>query len=154
MNLRTYIVKALYPICSNEVQILIDQMRNSPDKFTELMEDMPYRTSSPWARALNRGNHFELIDTIAIKQQSKLMKNALAKQLILEGLFESSQRAEAKGTNNNFFDSIKDTSYTQDAQPLSNVRMNKAQYDIARKFSDADALAQKKTMKMQTKGRR
>lgn len=154
MNLRTYIVKALYPICSNEVQILIDQMRNSPDKFTELMEDMPYRTSSPWARALNRGNHFELIDTIAIKQQSKLMKNALAKQLILEGLFESSQRAEAKGTNNNFFDSIKDTSYTQDAQPLSNVRMNKAQYDIARKFADADALAQKKTMKMQTKGRR
>jgi hypothetical protein len=132
-------------------------MRNSPDKFTELMEDMPYRTSSPWARALNRGNHFELIDTIAIKQQSKLMKNALAKQLILEGLFESSQRAEAKGTNNNFFDSIKDTSYTQVAQPLVNegptkILMSNTQYDLAKQY--AEAYAQKKTIKMNTKGRR
>ena len=87
MNIRKLVVKGLYPLCSSEVQILLDQMQNKPDKFTGLFDDIPYRVTHPWARALSRDN-FELLDHIALRQQLKLMKTAYAKQLILEGLLE------------------------------------------------------------------
>lgn len=87
MNLRTYIVKGLYPLCSNEVQILLDQMQNNPEKFTQMFDTPVYRTESPWYKAMQSGN-FELIDHVALRQQLKLLKVKFAKQLILEGLME------------------------------------------------------------------
>jgi len=104
MNIRKLIVKGLYPICSSEVQILLDQMQNNPDKFTSLFDDMPYRASSPWARALSRDN-FELIDHVALRQQLKLMKTTYAKQLILEGLFEAKETESNSESNRTFFES-------------------------------------------------
>ena len=93
MNIRKLIVKGLYPICSDEVQILIDQMQNNPDKFTQLFDSAPYRTESPWYRAMQSGN-FELIDHVALRQQLKLLKINYAKQLILEGLMEKPEVSE------------------------------------------------------------
>lgn len=90
MNLRTYIVKGLYPLCSNEVQILLDQMQNNPEKFTQMFDTPVYRTESPWYKAMQSGN-FELIDHVALRQQLKLLKVKFAKQLILEGLMERSE---------------------------------------------------------------
>ena len=91
MNLRTLIVKGLYPVCSDEVQILLDQMREHPEKFTDLFTSVPYRTSgNPWFEALNGGG-FELVDHVALRQQLKLLKTAYAKQLILQGLMEAKE---------------------------------------------------------------
>lgn len=100
MNIRTYIVKALYPICSDEVQILIDQMQNSPSKFTEMFDDTYHssHSSHPWAKALVKGN-FELIDHVALRQQLMLLKNVHAKQLILEGLFANESNKNNKSEN-------------------------------------------------------
>jgi hypothetical protein len=105
MNIRNLVVKGLYPLCSSEVQILLDQMQNKPDKFAEIFDDAPYRVSHPWARALSRDN-FELIDHIALRQQLKLMKTAYAKQLILEGLLEANDAESTRESNRTFFDSI------------------------------------------------
>ena len=130
MNLRTLIVKTLYPLCSDEVQILIDQMKSSPSKFAEMFEE--YRPAHPWAKALSSGN-FELFDHVALRQQLKLLKGAHAKQLILEGLLTPSS------TNKGLDDLLKDWTDEQVAksQP-SKTRMNRAQLDIAKKFAKAE----------------
>lgn len=137
MNIRTYIVKALYPMCSQEVQILIDQMQNNSDKFVEIIEDTPYRTASPWARALQRGN-FELIDHVALRQQLKLLKGKHAKQLILEGLLEATEVAQNRDANLNMFDSILKTATAGKSSQPTTIRMSKTQYDIAKKLADAE----------------
>jgi hypothetical protein len=144
MNLRTYIVKALYPLCSDEVQILLDQMQNNPDKFTQVFDNAPYRNENPWYRAMQSGN-FELIDHVALRQQIKLLKVKYAKQLILEGLLApTTQHAESGKTfsGSNLADIIKNWTdgepFPEKSQP-SKIHMNKAQYDIAKKFADAEA---------------
>jgi len=133
MNIRKLIVKGLYPICSDEVQILIDQMQNNPDKFTQLFDSAPYRTESPWYRAMQSGN-FELIDHVALRQQLKLLKIKYAKQLILEGLLAPVE------TPSKLDMILKDWTDEQPikAQP-SKIHINKTQYDIAKKFADAEA---------------
>jgi hypothetical protein len=69
-------------------------MQNNPDKFTQLFDSSaPYRTESPWYRAMQSGN-FELIDHVALRQQLKLLKINYAKQLILEGLMEKPEVSE------------------------------------------------------------
>lgn len=138
MNLRTYIVKALYPLCSDEVQILLDQMQNNPSKFTEIAERL--NLTHPWARVL-RDDNFEMIDHITLRQQLKLLKIKLSKQMILEGLLESNQQAENREANLNMFDSIT-------AAP-SKIRMNRAQIDIAKKFMEAEATNQKQQANLQ-----
>lgn len=137
MNLRTYIVKALYPLCSNEVQILLDQMQNKPDKFTEMFDDIPYRRDNPWFRAMQSGN-FELIDHIALRQQLKLLKGKYAKQLILEGLLEATEVAQNRDANLNMFDSILKTATQGKSSQPTTIRMSKAQYDVAKKLADAE----------------
>ena len=97
MNLRTLIVKGLYPVCSDEVQILIDQMQNNPEKFIEMFDIPSYRAESPWHKAMQSGN-FELIDHVALRQQLKLLKINYAKQLILEGLIETKEIDTASNT--------------------------------------------------------
>ena len=140
MNLRTYIVKALYPLCSDEVQILLDQMQNNSDKFAQIFEGAPYRTENPWYRAMQSGN-FELIDYLALRQQLRLLKNKYAKQMILEGLLESNQQAENREANLNMFDSV--------TGAPSKIRMNRAQIDIAKKFMEAEARNQKQQANLQ-----
>ncbi len=132
MNLRTYIVKALYPLCSDEVQILIDQMQNNPAKFTEIFEN--YRSAHPWSVAL-ASSSFEMIDHIALRQQLKLIKGVYAKQLILEGLLVPTQQIDSE----NMGDLIKRWTNDQLQATPSKIHMNKAQYDIAKKFADAEA---------------
>lgn len=148
MNLRTLIVKALYPLCSDEVQILIDQMQTSPSKFAELFGE--YRPSHPWARALEKGN-FELIDHVALRQQLKLLKGEFAKQLILEGLLIPPVRED----KTNFFgDSLVSALRTAQAPATpSKIHMNKAQYDIAKKFADSEAAKQKLKANLQKAAR-
>jgi len=140
MNLRTYIVKALYPLCSDEVQILLDQMQNNPDKFTQVFDNAPYRNENPWYRAMQSGN-FELIDHVALRQQIKLLKVKYAKQLILEGLLVPTQHAESfssAGMAKIIKDWTDGEPFPEKSQP-SKIHINKAQYDIAKKFADAEA---------------
>ena len=150
MNLRKLIVKSLYPMCSDEVQILLDQMQNSPDKFVEMFDTPPYRIENPWYRAMQSGN-FELIDHVALRQQLKLLKVKYAKQLILEGLLEANELASNRDANLDMFDSLIQTATKGASSQPTKIHMNKAQYDIAKKLVDAEA--SKKTMKMQTKAR-
>ena len=152
MNIRTYIVKALYPLCSDEVQILIDQMQSSPSKFTEIFED--YRPAHPWARALASGN-FEMIDHITLRQQLKLIKGVYAKQLILEGLLVPAQQTESGSSYSGVGMAKLIKQWTEDqlkATP-SKIHMNKAQYDIAKKFADSEAAKQKLKANLQKAAR-
>jgi hypothetical protein len=152
MNIRTYIVKALYPLCSDEVQILIDQMQSSPSKFTEIFED--YRPAHPWARALASGN-FEMIDHITLRQQLKLIKGVYAKQLILEGLLVPTQQTESGSSYSGVGMGKLIKQWTEDqlqATP-SKIHMNKAQYDIAKKFADSEAAKQKLKANLQKAAR-
>jgi hypothetical protein len=152
MNIRTYIVKALYPLCSDEVQILIDQMQSNPSKFTEIFED--YRPAHPWARALASGN-FEMIDHITLRQQLKLIKGVYAKQLILEGLLVPTQQTESGSSYSGVGMGKLIKQWTEDqlqATP-SKIHMNKAQYDIAKKFADSEAAKQKLKANLQKAAR-
>ena len=152
MNLRTLIVKALYPLCSDEVQILIDQMQSSPSKFTEIFED--YRPAHPWARALASGN-FEMIDHITLRQQLKLLKGVYAKQLILEGLLAPAQQAESGSSYSasSITALLKDWKDDPSIRTPSKIHMNKAQYDIAKKFADSEAAKQKLKANLQKAAR-
>lgn len=152
MNIRTYIVKALYPLCSDEVQILIDQMQSSPSKFTEIFED--YRPAHPWARALASGN-FEMIDHITLRQQLKLIKGVYAKQLILEGLLVPAQHTESGSSYSSpsMAKIIKEWTNDQIQATPSKIHMNKAQYDIAKKFADSEAAKQKLKANLQKAAR-
>jgi hypothetical protein len=125
-------------------------MQNNPDKFIEMFDTPPYRIESPWFRAMQSGN-FELIDHVALRQQLKLLKVKYAKQLILEGLIETSERAETRQSNLDMFDSLIQTATKGASSQPTKIHMTKAQYDIAKKLVDAEA--SKKTMKMQTKAR-
>lgn len=151
-TIRSYIVKALYPICSEEVQILLDQMRNHPDKFLSIIEDVPYRNDSPWAKALSHGKNFERWEYHALTAELRNLKIRHAKQLILEGLFESGQRAEARESTLNMFDSILKTATQGKSTTPSKIVMSKHQLDAAKLYMEKEA--QKKTMTMSTKGRR
>ena len=152
MNIRTYIVKALYPLCSDEVQILIDQMQSNPSKFTEIFED--YRPSHPWARALASGN-FEMIDHITLRQQLKLMKGVYAKQLILEGLLVPTQQTESKNSYSasSITQLLKDWKDDPAIRTPSKIHMNKAQYDIHKKFADSVAAKQQLKANLQKAAR-
>lgn len=147
MNIRTYIVKALYPLCSDEVQILLDQMQNNPDKFTQVFDNAPYRNENPWYRAMQSGN-FELIDHVALRQQLRLLKNKYAKQLILEGLLAPVEIPSKLDVL------LKDWT---DGEPVksqpSKIHMNKAQYDIAKKFADSEAAKQQLKANLQKAAR-
>ena len=152
MKLRTNIVKALYPLCSEEVQILIDQMQSSPSKFTEIFDD--YRPAHPWARALASGN-FEMIDHITLRQQLKLIKGVYAKQLILEGLLSPTQQTESGSSYSapSMAKIIKEWTNDQIQATPSKIHMNKAQYDIAKKFADSEAAKQKLKANLQKAAR-
>lgn len=152
MNIRTYIVKALYPLCSDEVQILIDQMQSSPSKFTEIFED--YRPAHPWARALASGN-FEMIDHITLRQQLKLIKGVYAKQLILEGLLVPTQQTESKNSysGSSITQLLKDWTDDPSIRTPSKIHMSKAQYDVAKKFADSEAAKQKLKANLQKAAR-
>lgn len=150
MNLRTYIVKALYPLCSDEVQIFIDQMKTHPDKFIDIFKERLYSNSlNPWAAAIHSGG-FELIDRIVIKQQVKLLRNGYSKQLILEGLLQVTPPAEH--TTTFFGDSLVEAITSAQLQPTpSKIHVSQHQLDAARLL--IEKAAQKKTMKMAAKAR-
>ena len=152
MNIRTYIVKALYPLCSDEVQILIDQMQTNPAKFTEL-DERSYN-SHPWARALRSGN-FEMVDHIALQQQLKLLRGVYAKQLVLEGLLVPAQQTERTESysSEGMGKLIKQWTEEQLHATPSKIHMNKAQYDIAKKFADSEAAKQKLKANLQKAAR-
>lgn len=109
-KVRSLVVKALYPLCSDEVKILIDQMRSNPDRFLEIVDSdsMPYHVSNPWAKALGHGRNFEPWEYHALKTQLRNLKIYRAKQLILEGLMEATEREANRSENKNMFDSIAD----------------------------------------------
>jgi ribosome-associated protein YbcJ (S4-like RNA binding protein) len=149
MNIRKLVVKGLYPLCSSEVQILLDQMQNKPDKFSEIFDDVPYRTRHPWARALSRDN-FELLDHIALRQQLKLMKTAYAKQLILEGLLEVNE-SEDNRNGIRMFDSLVDSVSLGQARKASaptKIAMSQVQLKAAM------AVMEKETAKRAVKARK
>lgn len=152
MNIRTYIVKALYPLCSDEVQILIDQMQSNPDKFREMFDD--YRPAHPWARALASGN-FEMIDHITLRQQLKLIKGVYAKQLILEGLLVPTQQTESGSSYSSpsMAKIIKEWTNDQIQATPSKIHMSKAQYDATKKFADSEAAKQKLKANLQKAAR-
>jgi len=124
MNIRAYIVKVLYPHCSDEVKILIDQMRNNPEKFDYLLGGVPYRGNGAWDWVFNSG-HFEILDRIAVKHQSKIVHSAFTKQQILEGLLDAEEYAKNRTSNLNMFDSIK--------QPRTKVDYTSSVYADGRK---------------------
>lgn len=105
MNIRAHIVKALYPHCSDEVKILVDQMRSNPDKFSSILGVEPYQGNFAWEWVLRTG-HFELIDHLVVKHQSKLLHTALTKQQILAGLLDAEEFTKRKALSGNMFDSI------------------------------------------------
>jgi hypothetical protein len=107
-------------------------MQNNPAKFTEIFEN--YRSAHPWSVAL-ASSSFEMIDHIALRQQLKLIKGVYAKQLILEGLLVPTQQIDSE----NMGDLIKRWTNDQLQATPSKIHMNKAQYDIAKKFADAEA---------------
>lgn len=152
MNIRTYIVKALYPLCSDEVQILLDQMQNSPSKFNEL--DERQYNSHPWARALRSGN-FEMVDHIALQHQLKLLRGVYAKQLVLEGLLVPAEQTESGSSYSGvgMAKLIKQWTEEQIQVSPSKIHMNKAQYDIAKKFADSEAAKQKLKANLQKAAR-
>lgn len=139
-NLRTYIVKALYPMCSEEVQILIDQMQNNSDKFTELFDDVPYRRDDPWAKAL-RGGSFELIDSVALRQQLKLLKGKYAKQLILEGLLKPNNIEEKREATLNMFDSILKTATQGKSSQPTKLVIPPEQLKAMKQMADSHAMS-------------
>lgn len=102
MNLRTVIIKGLYPMCSKEVQILIDQMQRHPEKFAPLFESTPYSigVATTWHSVLGKGR-FELVDGITIRQQLILLKVARSKEMILEGLL-GAEPAQVHYTDSGF----------------------------------------------------
>jgi protoheme ferro-lyase len=127
-------------------------MQSSPSKFTEIFED--YRPAHPWARALASGN-FEMIDHITLRQQLKLIKGVYAKQLILEGLLVPAQQTESGSSYSGVGMAKLIKQWTEDqlkATP-SKIHMNKAQYDIAKKFADSEAAKQKLKANLQKAAR-
>jgi hypothetical protein len=86
MNIRKLIVDGLYPLCSDEVKILIDQMRNKPEKFTDLLQDSYSLNRDNWNKILLQKNNFGVIDSIAVQQQFVQLKHVNTKQMILEAL--------------------------------------------------------------------
>jgi len=152
MNLRTYIVKALYPLCSDEVQIFIDQMKTHPDKFIDIFKERLYSNSSnPWAAAIHSGG-FELIDRIVVKQQIKLLQNVHAKQLILEGLLQAKEYAKNREANLNMFDSILKTAET--SSQSSKIVMSKHQLDAATLLIEKETAKQKLKANLQKAARK
>lgn len=107
-KVRSLVVKALYPLCSDEVKILIDQMRSNPDRFLEIVDtdNMPYHVTNPWAKALGHGRNFEPWEYQALKAQLRNLKIYRAKQLILEGLMEANEREANRNENKTMYDSI------------------------------------------------
>ena len=152
MNIRTYIVKALYPLCSNEVQILLDQMQNSPSKFNAMIER--HYATHPWARALTDDN-FEMIDRVALRHQLKLLKGVHAKQLILEGLLVPTQQTERTESysGSSITQLLKDWTDDPTIRTPSKIHMSKAQYDATKKFADSEAAKQKLKANLQKAAR-
>jgi hypothetical protein len=127
-------------------------MQSSPDKFREMFDD--YRPAHPWARALASGN-FEMIDHITLRQQLKLIKGVYAKQLILEGLLAPTQQTESGNSYSapSMAKIIKEWTNDQIQATPSKIHMNKAQYDIAKKFADSEAAKQKLKANLQKAAR-
>ena len=89
MNIRKLIVKGLYPICSDEVQILIDQMQTKPEKFTDLLQESYSLSRDSWNKIILQKDNFGIIDSIAVHHQYIQLKHANTKQMILEALLNS-----------------------------------------------------------------
>jgi len=91
MNIRKLIVKGLYPICSDEVQILIDQMQNNPDKFTDLLRESYSLGRDGWNKIILQKDNFGIIDSIAVRHQYVQLKHTNTKQMILEALLSAKE---------------------------------------------------------------
>jgi len=93
MNIRNKIVKTLYPLCSDEVKILIDQMTEHPDRFYGKHGRFGmYESEYEWEGVVS--GHFGLIDGIAVKLKNKDLRIQITKELILETLLNSSAPQE------------------------------------------------------------
>lgn len=87
MNIRKQLIDVLYPMCSDEVKILIDQMRNKPEKFDFLFYEVPYeREDTPWRKVLHNTRAYNSLESSMIRNQITLLQRAWAKRMILEGL--------------------------------------------------------------------
>ena len=93
MNIRKLIVDGLYPLCSDEVKILIDQMRNKPEKFADLLRDSYSLSRDGWNKILLQKNNFGVIDSIAVHHQFVQLKHANTKQMILEALLNPQEES-------------------------------------------------------------
>jgi hypothetical protein len=85
-----------------------------------------------------------MIDHITLRQQLKLIKGVYAKQLILEGLLAPTQQTESGNSYSapSMAKIIKEWTNDQLQATPSKIHMNKAQYDIAKKFADSEAAKQ------------
>lgn len=88
MDIRRKVVKALYPLCSDEVKIMIDQMEAQPDRFygTHGRFGM-YEGEYEW-EAVAAGD-FGLLDGFVVKAMKKSIRIQLTKERILETLLNS-----------------------------------------------------------------
>lgn len=88
MDIRRKVVKALYPLCSDEVKIMIDQMNAQPDRFygTHGRFGM-YEGEYEW-EAVAAGD-FGLLDGFVVKAMKKSIRIQLTKERILETLLNS-----------------------------------------------------------------
>ena len=149
-KLREVAVKMLYPICSDEVKILIDQMRNNPDRFVEIIEDRPYMSTNPWSKAMGHGRNFELWEYQALKLELRNIKIRYAKQLILEGLMEANERESNRTETKTMYDSIAEqikAKYVSEGHTTaSKIIASQHQMEVLKKAYHANQIRMQKEM--------
>ena len=149
INIRKLIVKALYPLCSDEVKIMLDQMEEHPDRFYGKHGRYGmYEGEYEW-EAVAAG-HFGLIDGLAIKVKNRDVRIQISKERILEKLLDSSSTQEREDAP---FTLTTNTTAplwatTATAKP-SKIIASQGQIDAIKKYQEQ----QVKTMKYKAKGR-
>ena len=141
MDIRRKVVKALYPLCSDEVKIMIDQMEAQPDRFygTHGRFGM-YEGEYEW-EAVAAG-HFGIIDGLAIKVKNRDIRIQISKERILEKLLDSKaglhEREDTSVTNHSI--------HTLLHQQLVNSKTTPNKIVASQAQIDALKAAQQKTL--------
>ena len=150
INIRKLIVKALYPLCSDEVKIMLDQMEEHPDRFYGKHGRYGmYEGEYEW-EAVAAG-HFGLIDGLAIKVKNRDVRIQISKERILEKLLDSSSTQEREDAPDTYPYSIRNlaSSLTLNTAAPSKIVASQGQIEAIKKYQEQ----QVKTMKYKAKGR-
>ena len=149
MNIRKLIVKALYPLCSDEVKIMLDQMEEHPDRFYGKHGRYGmYEGEYEW-EAVAAG-HFGLIDGLAIKVKNRDVRIQISKERILEKLLDSTAPQTQDLNESSLTASIQNLILQAPKnQKPSKIIASQGQIDAIKKYQEQ----QVKTMKYKAKGR-